>query len=331
MQAILQNIRKNLENSPQVFNESFAHDLRIAEAIINNPVAYPPKLIRDLNEEEIMNRLRQSKLSKPVYRKYWIRLSQDLSDRILNLSEDKEWVLKSKKKLFDLGKTDLTAKIFWLTLINQIKKHRDKLEIETDFIESLRLLAPKVRVSHFRDVIRDYISSIYGSDIVERKTTEDIQSLLQYLEVILNEDLNSEKIEEIEFALAETYENLSSVYQTLLWEIEEARDSSIRSFLTDMNSQKNGYLLDHVLTSLKHKDPDLNEKFVKLFASFLKLHQINPIFPMGRTTIKKDQFDFIEIVGESFEDANDVVVDIISPGWRYKNYVISKARGVEVK
>ncbi len=331
MKAILQNIRKNLEKSPQVFNENFSHDLRIAEAIIENPSAYPPKLIKDLKEEDVMNRLRQSKLSRPVYRRYWIRLSQDLSACILNLSDDKEWVLKSKKKLLDLGKTDLTAKIFWLTLIDKIKENRDELQFSDDFIESLKLLSPKVRVSHFRDLIMDYISTIYGSDIVERKTTEDIQSLLQYLEVILNEDMNSERIDELELALAETYENLSSVYQTLLWELEEARDTSIRAFLREMNSQKNGFLLDHVLTSLKNNDAMLNEKFVKLFASFLKLHKINPIFPMGKVLVKQDQFDLIEIVGNPSRDTNEVTVNIISPGWRYKNHVISKARGVEVE
>lgn len=330
MKAILQNIRKNLENSPQVFNENYSHDLRIAEAIISNPKAYPPKLIRDLDEEEVMKRLRQSKLSKPVYRKYWIKLSQDLSYRVLDMSEDKEWVLKSKKRLLDLGKTDLTAKIFWLTLIDQINKNNEKLGMEKDFVESLKLLAPKVRVSHFRDLIREYISSIYGTDIVERRTTEDIQSLLQYLEVILNEELIPERIDELELALTETYEQLSSVYQTLLWEIEEARDSSIRSFLKEMNSHKNGYLLDHVLTSLRGNDPNLNEQFVKLFASFLKIHNINPIFKMGRTKVKKDQFNLIEITGETTGTGSEILVDIISPGWRYKNHVISKARGVEV-
>ncbi len=332
MFEIIENIRNDLENSPEIVKDKNRNDMKLAEAIIKDSMTYPPRLLPDVDEMTILNRLRQSKLAKPVYRRYWINLSENLCERILGLNDDLMWIRENKKKLLDLGKTDLTAKIFWLVLLKIIESNEEQLPWDETLVHSLQLLSPRFRARHFRQIVKESEMILYGANITAKRTTEDAASLLQYLETLINTDISSqEELEDLKSGLSRMHETLTSIFQSFIEELDLVKNLSVRNFISTMNTENSGFLLDMVFRALSSPEQGLETEFVQLFGQFLRMNEINPIFPLGRMQMEKSQLPMIDYIGSPFDgDDEKKLVEISAPGWRYKDHIISKARAVEV-
>ncbi len=336
MKEIVDKIRVQLESSPEVFEENFKYDLRIAEEILADPFPLP---IGDLDRDAVIRRLRESKLHKPQYRKFWIRVCNEIIDELLNESSevDEDWFVHKKKLALSLGRTDLAAKIFWLQVIHNARKK--DLWTKTE-LNSMEVLAPRFRARHLRDLFRFFEYKVKGIEILPQKTIEDLNDLVLFLKTLdynrQPEELNAEDllelVEDYRNSLKFCYDVVRNLQQSVNNDLRQLAELEVEEWFSNMNSSSSGYLLDSFYSLMMRNESNAEsyKNFILLFRNFLQKSGIKPIYPAKQVSITEEDLKYVDLIGEPMGN-KPKQVSVLSPGWKFKDRVISKARVVEVK
>ncbi len=193
----------------------------------------------------------------------------------------------------------------------------------SDLASSLDEIVGKMDLKTCNYLLKDFINTFADINGIIRRDDDEKDDLKTAL------DISKQEIE------------------SLKEEIEEIRDAKITeaivSFLKELNSTQNNYLLDQfsisasTIKKLKKSNyifPDQLESIpvnIRLFIKFLENLGVKPIAKINdRLTIDLESSENYEYMGTPFEDNDSKTVEIIRPGWKYAGEIISKPEVREV-
>ena len=190
------------------------------------------------------------------------------------------------------------------------------------------------------------VSSDGGASKSIESTIRQLKSKTEVLAEINEMESKDKKIELLTFNVR----NLKSALELATDELSEIKDSikdstlaaqerTITDFYKGLNSKEYGSILDnlvyveHVLAKYRRErmkfEGDLNSITVilKQVIRFIKSQNLSPIIPIkeiGKVikVSEEDLFEY-EYIGELFKDGETKEVEIVSPGWKYDENVIS--------
>ena len=183
------------------------------------------------------------------------------------------------------------------------------------------------------DAIEDLIQEV--DEIGSEETDTDAQDLESLMEV--NADLRA--------ALFGLRHELVALQERLRSAQEASQTNAIVALLRDMNSPTNNHLLDNIALSTRAVDDLIRSGWIpepasvegvvyslKLLSDYLEVFGVTPVQTVGgQSRISMEDLSYVNYSGSEFRDeGQEKMVVFRTPGWRYKDQIITRPQAIEV-
>lgn len=336
----------NHSQAQQMEKTEWMWDRTLAEEIIKNTKLGPSELADKVGAADpdlILKRLRQSKLSKIRWRQNYIKRASALSKLMIeDTSTDSLSKFIEKSGYFrKYNTTNLTAKIFWLSAVNELKEH-----VEAEFVHRCQDATSYVTRSTIADLLYLYENLLKTGEL---RTGFDIQKFryrIAQLSFQISAEINRDSeeaancqdlVDDKNYLLSVMGEELEGINDDVVDLVDYVRRQVSTEFFLDMNSPKFGHLLDtfygitQTMLSTKTEDNEVRN-FIMLFMKFLYNSGLEPISTIGsKQKLSVDLLKKYEFRGVIHDHEKNKNVEFVTPGWKIKNQMIIKPIVREVK
>ena len=178
-----------------------------------------------------------------------------------------------------------------------------------------------------------------------RKSTSEVLKMTEQVFRQADSQSGNTELERLRF-MNENYKNSLQLLQSMLDELKEtvqteavaAKAEAVSEFFGQMNSETYGKLLDSVLivdeilSKARSQGAVIEPRFMPLTIIFMQLSRFIKDFGIKAVEQKGRRFEVfyedienMSYLGDPFEADDDIrTVEVVSPGWRYKDVVISQ-------
>lgn len=346
---------KNLNNNKRVSHN--IRDGRVLENVVFRPDLPPKAHANYLNielqkVEQIMQFFAVDSIEERTVlleeaNKYVDLIQQQLNREERNTIDDKIKIFMKdlSNRLRTKCGTDKGKRGFRLLSLIILCKRKNYRNIFPERQKWIMTLSANDAYNFFRDLRYEINKQEKGidvnsiSEIIKESVHEDNEH-----EERTTENSQDDKIQELEFKLQTTQSTLKFIQRSLddmVANIEkktqEAQDEAINNFFTSINSERYGRLLDNAVI-IDHKNTKLRQQhfkfpievmgmpmIIKNFIAFIKSIGFEPIRTWGEQfEVTADDLLYDVYEGEPFLGDEKKLVQVIYPGWKRKDIILSK-------
>ena len=349
-------ILKQFEERAERNGSKYLSDGIILENVFFRPQLSPEGRARALKErnitispEEIKKRLRYFFLSMPQNRELLKeeaakleRLVQDILDgKVKDFAAFTAQKNESYNRLRSVSRF-LTTSLYTLVMVGLLysPKNRGIVTGEKGWLRGLSCVEARILVEKLVKTVLMPAGAVNVRDL----QSVVAESLKEEESAEAPDNSQEAKLQSLEFQLAHLKSTLSYVedsleemHHNIELRAQEAKDEAVADFFINMNSSRYGLLdkvmeVDQTLTRIRQDNiaiPPLLRPLtiiVRRMVEFIKTFGFEAIKPWGEVyETDVAGIELLDYLGEPFfDDTEKKKVKVISPGWQYKNIVISK-------
>ena len=346
-EMVLEPILDTLDKDNYIERQNRKWDLAIAREIVKDPSLGPRELADKTGSNDnglMLRRLRSSKLNRSSWRENYIRHSKLMIETISKKEDEGKY--SSQLRYFrKYNSTDLTAKLFWILLTEELRR----LEVSEGLLTQCNALLRKVKRSTLYDLFFIYEEFTRTGEIGREFDLDLFFYKIEQVSYLINSEINSALPDDDQTILFEALEIKNDLLRTMDEEIanigksvrvlvEEVEQRERRRIFQMMNDADYGYLLDTLfrmtMELLENTSEDSEVKrFLMLFRKFMIAIKLNPAEKTGgRIKIPVENLESYNYIGSAVKKGESVkIVEVINPGWKLGKQPIIKTTVREVK